>query len=88
MPDRIKFGAFVPLADRPAIAAGLVPLADAGCEVEVMVPEVAPELGWDVRVSSPSRTCYFRLAMNATAAEWASFLAMALQVAREVCHPS
>lgn len=84
MQDRIRFGALVPLVARPALTAGLLPLAGAGYEVDVLVPEFAPELGWDVRILlTASRSCFLCLPKNATEDQWTSFLARALPLSVE-----
>jgi hypothetical protein len=80
MDYRIDFHAVVPDDVRPAIAAGLAPLTDAGFAVTVDPPHLTTDRGWCVGVEVPGRHRVFRTKAT-TAAEWAEFVAMIVRVA-------
>jgi hypothetical protein len=71
LPDRIKFNAPIPPDRQAEIALALVPLADAGFCVTVLVPGDGVELGFRVLLDAPGRIVSFRIGADADAAEWA-----------------
>jgi hypothetical protein len=79
MRHQIDFDPLVSNEERPGIGAGLRPLATAGFEILVAPPDMVPELGWCIRVSTPGHLRNFRTTA-ATPAEWAAFVATVLRV--------
>jgi hypothetical protein len=79
LPERIRFNAPIPPAQRAEIAAVLVPLVDDGFTVSVVVPEAGPDrFGWRVLVDAPGRHASFRVRADATPVEWAEAVRRAL----------
>jgi hypothetical protein len=69
----------IPPAKKAEIAAALVPFADAGYTVTVMVPDEGIDmLGWRVSLDKAGRHVSFRIATRANVREWAAVVALAL----------
>jgi hypothetical protein len=61
LPARIRFYALIPYDKRAEIVAALVPLADDGYAVTVVVPDERISLGWRVLLDALCRHASLRL---------------------------
>ena len=78
LPARIRFDAPIPPDRQAEIAGALIPLADAGYSVTVLVPGEEKELGFRVLLDSPGRIVSFRVRTEANRAEWSRHVAQFL----------
>jgi hypothetical protein len=75
MSERIRFHRQVPSNERPGITAYLAAFADAGFEVNVDPPELAPDLGWVIYLDRPGKRASFSVQPHATERDWAAIIA-------------